>query len=46
MAPDRIITDGHDAYPRAIRNVCGEQVMHRTNRGLTKHLKQDHRGIT
>jgi putative transposase len=30
--PDRITTDGHDAYPRAIRNVFGDRVLHRTNR--------------
>jgi putative transposase len=43
--PDRITTDGHDAYPRAIRNVFGNQVTHRTNRYLNNHLEQDHRGI-
>jgi putative transposase len=32
VRPDRITTDGHDAYPRAIRNVFGDQVIHRTNR--------------
>jgi putative transposase len=45
MTPDRITTDGHDAYPRAIRNVFGNQVTHRTNRYLNNHLEQDHRGI-
>jgi putative transposase len=43
--PDRITTDGHDAYPRAIRNVFGDRVLHRTNRHLNNHLEQDHRGI-
>ena len=38
-------TDGHDAYLRAIRNVFGNQVTHRTNRYLNNHLEQDHRGI-
>ncbi len=28
VTPDRITTDGHDAYPRAIRNVFGGQVRH------------------
>jgi putative transposase len=41
--PDR--TNGHDAYPRAIRTVFGGQVRHRTNRYLNNHLEQDHRGI-
>jgi putative transposase len=45
MIPERITTDGHDAYPRAIRNVFGDQVMHRTNRYLNNHLEQDHRGL-
>jgi transposase-like protein len=45
VMPDRITTDGHDAYLRAIRNVFGNQVTHRTNRYLNNHLEQDHRGI-
>jgi transposase-like protein len=45
VTPDRITTDGHDAYPRAIRNVFGDRVVHRTNRHLNNHLEQDHRGI-
>jgi putative transposase len=45
VTPDRITTDGHGAYPRAIRNVFGERVIHRTNRYLNNHLEQDHRGI-
>jgi putative transposase len=45
VAPDRITTDGHEAYPRAIRNVFGDRVLHRTTRHLNNHLEQDHRGI-
>jgi putative transposase len=45
LIPDRITTDGHDVYPRAIRQVFGNQVLHRTNRYLNNHLEQDHRGI-
>jgi putative transposase len=45
MTPERLTTDDHDAYPRAIRNVFGERVTHRTNRYLNNHLEQDHRGI-
>jgi putative transposase len=45
VTPHRITTDGHDAYPRAIRQVFGDQVTHRTNRYLNNHLEQDHRGI-
>jgi putative transposase len=45
VTPGRITTDGHDAYPRAIRHVFGDGVIHRTNRYLNNHLEQDHRGI-
>jgi putative transposase len=44
--PDRITTDGHDAYPRAMRKVFGTRVVHRTNRSLNNHLEQGPRGIT
>jgi putative transposase len=43
--PERATTDGHDAYPRAIRETCGEGVLHRTNRYLNNRLEQDHRGV-
>jgi putative transposase len=45
VTPERITTDGHDAYPRAIRTVFVDQVTHRTNRYLNNHLEQDHRGV-
>jgi putative transposase len=45
VTPDRITTDGHDAYARAIRTVFGNHMIHRTNRYLNNHLEQDHRGI-
>ena len=44
-APDRVTTDGHDAYPRAIRKALGRNVIHRRNRYLNNRLEQDHRGI-
>ncbi len=44
-APDRVTTDGHDAYPRAIRETLGPDVTHRCNRYLNNRLEQDHRGI-
>ena len=43
--PDRVTTDGHDAYPRAIRRMLGRKVVHRRNRYLNNRLEQDHRGI-
>ena len=45
VIPDRVTTDGHDAYPRAIRLELGSCVWHRTNSYLNNRLEQDHRGI-
>ena len=45
VTPVRVTTDGHDAYPKAIRTELGLQVRHRTNRYLNNRLEQDHRGI-
>ena len=45
MMPDRVTTDGHDSYPRAIRTELGRRVRHRTSRYLNNRLEQDHRGI-
>ncbi len=44
-APARVTTDGHDAYPRAIRETLGAGVRHRTSRYKNNRLEQDHRGI-
>ena len=45
MTPDRVTTDGHDSYPRAIRTELGKRVRHRTSAYLNNRLEQDHRGI-
>ena len=45
VIPARVTTDGHGAYPGAIKTALGESVIHRTNRYLNNHLEQDHRGI-
>jgi putative transposase len=45
QAPQRVTTDGHSAYPRAIREILGEEVEHRCNQYLNNRLEQDHRGI-
>jgi putative transposase len=45
VTPDRVTTDGHDSYPRAIRTELGKAVRHRTNRYLNNRLEQDHRGL-
>ncbi len=44
-APERVTTDGHDSYPRAIRETLGSEVIHRCNRSLNNRIEQDHRGI-
>ena len=43
--PEQVTTDGHDAYPRAIRETLGESVMHRTSRYKNNRIEQDHRSI-
>jgi transposase-like protein len=45
VTPARVATDGHDAYPRAIRTELGRQVRHRMSCYLNNRLEQDHRGI-
>ena len=45
ITPDRVTTDGHDGYPRAIRTELGKHVRHLTSRYLNNRLEQDHRGI-
>ena len=44
-APTQVTTDGHDSYPRAIREMLGTQVEHRNNAYLNRRIEQDHRGI-
>jgi transposase-like protein len=44
-APERVTTAGHDAYPRALRETIGKEVMHHCNRYLNNRIEQDHRGI-
>ena len=45
ITPDRVTTDGHDSYPRAIRTTLGAGVRHRDSQYLNNRLEQDHRGI-
>jgi len=44
-APERVATDGHDAYPRAIRESLGPGVRHRTSREKNNRIEQDHRAV-
>jgi transposase-like protein len=41
VIPDRVTTDGHDAYPQAIRTELGSRVWHRTNYYLNNRLEQE-----
>lgn len=45
QAPERVTTDGHDSYPRAIRETLGQDVTHRCNPYLNNRIEQDHRGV-
>jgi transposase-like protein len=42
--PEKVTTDGHDAYPQAIRETLGERVVHRCSRYMNNHIEQDNRG--
>ncbi len=44
-APEQVTTDGHDAYPRAIRETLGDDVTHRSSRYKNNRIEQDHRGV-
>jgi len=44
-APEKVTTDGHDTYPRAIRETLGPEVQHWTSRYLNNRMEQDHQGI-
>ena len=43
--PERVTTDGHDAYPRAIGETLGPEVDHRCSQYKNNVMEQDHRGI-
>jgi putative transposase len=43
--PEQGTTDGHASYPRAVREILGSDVQHRTNTYLNNRLEQDHRGV-
>ncbi len=45
VTPERVTTDSHGSYPRAIRSTLGRQVVHRTNTYRNNGLEQDHRGV-
>jgi putative transposase len=42
---DRLTTDGHSSYPRAIRSTLSRHVQHRASAYRNNGLEEDHRGI-
>src|ERR687885_1026508 len=45
ITPERVTTDGHGSYPRAIRSTLGRRVAHRTGAYRNNGLEQDRRGV-
>jgi transposase-like protein len=45
IIPDRVTTDGHGSYPRAIRSRLGKRVKHRNSAFKNNCLEQDYRGV-
>src|SRR3954447_9113447 len=45
ITAERVTTDGHGSYPRAIRSTLGRHVEHRTSVYKNNRLEQDHRGV-
>src|SRR5712691_9936199 len=43
--PERVTTDRHPSYPRAIRWLAGRKVVHRTTQYLNNFTEQSHRAI-
>lgn len=43
--PERVTTEGHSSYPRAIDESLGVQVNHRCIQYFINCLEQDHRGL-
>jgi len=42
-ALEKVTTDGHDAYPRAIRETLGPEVQHRTSRYMNNRMDSSFR---
>jgi putative transposase len=45
VAPERVTTDGHGSYPRAIRSTLGRRVVHRTSAYKNNAIEEDHWGV-
>jgi putative transposase len=43
--PTQVTTDGHDSYPRAIRETLGPKVKHRCSAYANRRIERDHRAV-
>ena len=43
--PKQVTTDGHDSYPRAIRETLSPKVKHRCSAYMNRRIERDHRGV-
>ena len=43
--PDRVTTNKHATFPRAIRHLLGGNGLHLTNQYLNNRMEQDHRNV-
>src|SRR3954467_2431067 len=43
--PRQVTSDGHDSYPRAIREVLGPRVQHRCSAYLNRRIERNHSGV-
>jgi transposase-like protein len=43
--PERVVTDGHSSYPRAISEVLGETVEHQVSKSVHNPVEQSHRKL-
>lgn len=43
--PERVTTDHHSSYPRAISSTLGKRITHRTNQYLNNFTEQSHRPV-
>jgi len=43
--PNRVTTDGHNSYPKAINSILGKGILHRVNRYLINFTEQSHRPL-
>ncbi|MEL6764713.1 MAG: DDE-type integrase/transposase/recombinase, partial [Cyanobacteria bacterium J06607_6] len=43
--PERVVTDGHTSYPRAISEVLRESVQHEVSKSVHNPVEQSHRKL-